>query len=200
MQTYKAPLRDMRFVLHELHDSAALTRLSGLEDVSPELMDSILEEAAKLAEEVLLPVNASGDEIGCVLENGVVRTPKGFKEAYDTVPRRRLDRAGLRHAIWRPGAAGKPEQAGRGDDLLGQPRVQPVSGADAWGVPGDRQPCLGRAERHLSAEDGGWHVVRHDVPDGSPLRHRSGHVAHPRGAAGGRQLQDQRVEDLHQRR
>jgi alkylation response protein AidB-like acyl-CoA dehydrogenase len=83
MQTYKAPLRDMRFVLHELHGSAALTQLKGLEDFSPELMDSILEEAAKLAEEVLLPINASGDEAGCVLENGVVRTPKGFKEAYD---------------------------------------------------------------------------------------------------------------------
>jgi alkylation response protein AidB-like acyl-CoA dehydrogenase len=84
MQTYKAPLRDMRFVLHELHDSAALTQLRGLQDVSPDLMDHILEEAAKVAEEVLLPINASGDEAGCVLENGVVRTPKGFKEAYDT--------------------------------------------------------------------------------------------------------------------
>jgi alkylation response protein AidB-like acyl-CoA dehydrogenase len=83
MQTYKAPLRDMRFVLHELHDSAALTRLRGFEDLSPDLMDSILEEAGKLAEEVLLPTNAPGDEIGCVLENGVVRTPKGFKQAYD---------------------------------------------------------------------------------------------------------------------
>jgi alkylation response protein AidB-like acyl-CoA dehydrogenase len=84
MQIYKAPLRDMRFVLHELHDSAALTQLRGLQDVSPDLMDHILEEAAKVAEEVLLPINASGDEAGCVLENGVVRTPKGFKEAYDT--------------------------------------------------------------------------------------------------------------------
>jgi alkylation response protein AidB-like acyl-CoA dehydrogenase len=84
MQIYKAPLRDMRFVLHELHDSAALGRLRGLEEVSPDLMDSILEEAAKLTEEVLLPTNAPGDEAGCVLENGVVRTPKGFKQAYDT--------------------------------------------------------------------------------------------------------------------
>jgi alkylation response protein AidB-like acyl-CoA dehydrogenase len=74
----------MRFVLHELHDSASLTKLRGLEEVSPDLMDSILEEAAKVAEDVLLPINASGDEAGCVLENGVVRTPKGFKEAYDT--------------------------------------------------------------------------------------------------------------------
>ena len=84
MQTYKAPLRDMRFVLHELHDSNALTKLRGLEEVSAELMDSILEEAAKVAEEVLLPTNAPGDEIGCVLENGVVRTPDGFRDAYDT--------------------------------------------------------------------------------------------------------------------
>jgi alkylation response protein AidB-like acyl-CoA dehydrogenase len=83
MQTYKAPLRDMRFVLHELHDSAALTQLEGFADVSPDLMDSILEEAAKLAEEVILPTNAPGDEVGCVLENGVVRTPAGFKQAYD---------------------------------------------------------------------------------------------------------------------
>ena len=83
MQTYKAPLRDMRFVLHELHDSSALTKLPGLREVSPELMDSILDEAAKVAEQVLLPTNAPGDEFGCVLENGVVRTPNGFREAYD---------------------------------------------------------------------------------------------------------------------
>ena len=83
MQTYKAPLRDMRFVLHELHDGASLSALPGLEDCTPELMDSVLEEAAKLAEGVLAPINASGDEEGCRYENGVVRTPKGFKEAYD---------------------------------------------------------------------------------------------------------------------
>src|SRR3954451_24599399 len=83
MQIYKAPLRDMRFVLHELHDSASLSSLRGLEEISPDLMDSILEEAGKLAEEVLLPTNASGDEEGCVLKNGVVRTPKGFKETYN---------------------------------------------------------------------------------------------------------------------
>ncbi len=83
MQTYKAPLRDMRFVLHELHDSARIMALPGGEDLSPELMDSVLEEAAKISEGVLLPLNASGDEEGCHYENGVVRTPKGFKAAYD---------------------------------------------------------------------------------------------------------------------
>ena len=84
MQNYKAPLRDMRFVLHELHGSDSLSALPGFEEISPELLDSILEEAAKITHEVLLPLNASGDEEGCVYENGVVRTPKGFREAYAT--------------------------------------------------------------------------------------------------------------------
>src|SRR5882757_876209 len=79
MHTYTAPLRDMRFVLHELHDSAALTQPT---QITAELADSILEEAAKVIRSVLLPLNASGDAEGCHYENGVVRTPKGFKEAY----------------------------------------------------------------------------------------------------------------------
>ena len=80
MQTYKAPLRDMRFVLHELHADAQ--PLPGLEDFTPDVADAILEEAGKFCTERLLPLNASGDEEGCCLENGVVRTPKGFPEAY----------------------------------------------------------------------------------------------------------------------
>jgi butyryl-CoA dehydrogenase len=84
MATYKAPLRDMRFVLYELHDGAALSSLPGLEDMTPELFDPVLEEAAKVCEEVLFPLNRSGDEEGCQFENGVVRTPKGFIEAYKT--------------------------------------------------------------------------------------------------------------------
>ena len=83
MQTYKTPLRDMQFVVHELHDSAGLAALPGFQSVTPDLIDTVLEEAGKFAEEVLLPINASGDEEGCRYENGVVRTPKGFKQAYD---------------------------------------------------------------------------------------------------------------------
>jgi len=83
MPTYKAPLADMRFVLHELFDSKTIIELPGYEDFSPELIDSVLEEAAKLCEEVLFPLNQSGDLEGCHYENGVVRTPAGFREAYD---------------------------------------------------------------------------------------------------------------------
>jgi butyryl-CoA dehydrogenase len=82
MASYKAPLRDMRFVLYELHNGASLSALPGFEEMTPELLDSVLEEAAKVCEEVLFPLNRSGDEEGCHLENGVVRTPKGFIEAY----------------------------------------------------------------------------------------------------------------------
>ncbi|GAC1304958.1 MAG: acyl-CoA dehydrogenase C-terminal domain-containing protein [Steroidobacteraceae bacterium] len=82
MQTYTAPLRDMRFVLHELHDSGNLSALPGLTETTPDLLDTVLEEAAKFIASVLLPLNASGDAEGCHYENGMVRTPRGFKEAY----------------------------------------------------------------------------------------------------------------------
>jgi alkylation response protein AidB-like acyl-CoA dehydrogenase len=82
MQTYTAPLRDMCFVMHELHDSSSLAKLPGLEEVTPDLLDTILAEAAKFIGATLLPLNASGDAEGCRYEDGVVRTPKGFKEAY----------------------------------------------------------------------------------------------------------------------
>jgi butyryl-CoA dehydrogenase len=82
MPSYKAPLRDMRFVFNEVADPARLRALPGCEEVGPDLIDPVLEEAAKLCEEVLFPLNRPGDEEGCTIENGVVRTPKGFREAY----------------------------------------------------------------------------------------------------------------------
>ncbi len=84
MTTYKAPLRDYRFVLQELFDVGELSKLPGYEEATPEIFDTVLEEGAKLCEGVLFPLNRSGDEEGCTFENGVVRTPKGFKEAYRT--------------------------------------------------------------------------------------------------------------------
>ena len=82
MQVYQAPLRDMKFVLHELHQEDGFGGIEALSEFTPDLTDAILEEAARVAQEILLPLNRSGDIEGCTLENGVVRTPKGFKEAY----------------------------------------------------------------------------------------------------------------------
>ena len=82
MATYKAPLRDMRFVLYEMMQGETLSALPGYEEFTRDLIDPVLDEAAKVCEEVLFPLNRSGDEEGCHFENGVVRTPKGFREAY----------------------------------------------------------------------------------------------------------------------
>jgi len=84
MPVYKAPLENMRFVLNDVLNAAQLSELPGYEQATPDLMDSILEEGAKVCEEVLFPLNQSGDEEGCHFDNGKVTTPKGFKEAYET--------------------------------------------------------------------------------------------------------------------
>ena len=82
MQVYDAPLRDMRFVLNELHTDDGFGHLPAFADFTPDVIDAVLEEAARLCREKLLPLNRSGDEEGCRLENGNVVTPAGFKEAY----------------------------------------------------------------------------------------------------------------------
>ena len=82
MTVYSAPARDMRFVLHELLEVETLSELPGYEDATSDTIDAIIDEAAKMAENVLFPLNQPGDREGCVFENGVVRTPEGFKEAY----------------------------------------------------------------------------------------------------------------------
>ena len=83
MTTYRAPQRDMRFVLHELLEVERLAALPGYADATPDVIDAVIEEGAKFCENVLFPINRTSDEQGCVYENGVVRTPGGFKEAYD---------------------------------------------------------------------------------------------------------------------
>ncbi len=82
MPAYTAPLDDMKFVLRELFAQERADALPGTEDFGDDVVDAVLEEAAKLSQSVLAPINRSGDEAGCVYENGVVRTPEGFKEAY----------------------------------------------------------------------------------------------------------------------
>jgi alkylation response protein AidB-like acyl-CoA dehydrogenase len=83
MTVYNAPLRDMQFVLHEVLDIARYSNLPGFADATPDVVDAVLGEGAKLASNVLHPLNQSGDRQGCVRHSdGSVTTPKGFKEAY----------------------------------------------------------------------------------------------------------------------
>ncbi len=81
MSTYRAPLRDMQFVLRELAGVDEIAKLPGYEDTT-DVLDAILDEASTFATEVLDPLNQSGDKEGCTWTDGVVTTPKGFKEAY----------------------------------------------------------------------------------------------------------------------
>ena len=80
--TYTAPLADMRFVLEEVAGLDELAALPGYEAADRDLVDAVLDEAAKLAGNELAPLNQPADRVGSVLENGVVRTPPGFREAY----------------------------------------------------------------------------------------------------------------------
>ncbi len=82
MTDYQAPLDDMRFVLEEIADLPAIARLPGLEEATADTVEAVLSEAGRLAGAVLAPLNVAGDQVGSLYENGVVRTPAGFKEAY----------------------------------------------------------------------------------------------------------------------
>ncbi len=102
MPTYTPPLKDIDFVLHEVlnvHESAT----PGYSDLDRDFTGAILDEAGKIARDVLMPLNAVGDKEGCTLENGVVRTPTGFKEAFDIV----------REGGW-TGLGADPEYGGQG--------------------------------------------------------------------------------------
>ena len=103
MAEYAAPLRDMKFVIKELAGLEAVASLPGCEEVTPDLVDAVLEEAGKVASGVLSPLNASGDREGCKLNDGVVSTAPGFKQAYQQ----------FAAAGW-TSLAGNPEWGGQG--------------------------------------------------------------------------------------
>ena len=80
--TYSAPVADMRFALNRVIGFDRIAALPGYEDATPDLVDSVLEEAGKFAAGVLAPINAEGDRKGSKLENGVVTQPESFRAAY----------------------------------------------------------------------------------------------------------------------
>ncbi len=82
MPSYNAPVKDMMFLFEKLRDNKNYNELQKYKEVSPDLVKDILEEAAKINQNLILPLAKIGDENPAVLENGVVRTPPGYKEAY----------------------------------------------------------------------------------------------------------------------
>ncbi len=82
MPSYTAPVEDMMFLYEKLRDNKKYNELEKYKEVNSELVKDILEEAAKINQNLILPLAKAGDENPAVLENGVVRTPPGYKEAY----------------------------------------------------------------------------------------------------------------------
>ena len=83
MPNYIAPVEDMMFLFEKLRDNKNYNELEKYSEVNTDLVKDILEEAAKINQNLILPLAISGDENPAKLENGVVRTPPGYKEAYN---------------------------------------------------------------------------------------------------------------------
>lgn len=104
MPSYNPPIRDMKFIVHELWDiQKLLNTLPAFNNVDYELIDPIIEEAARICRDVIFPINYPGDKQGCHFENGTVLTPKGYKEAYQSFV----------EGGWM-GLSGEPEYGGQG--------------------------------------------------------------------------------------
>ena len=82
MPSYTAPVEDMLFLFEKLRDNKNYNELKKYDEVTTDLVKDILDEAAKINQNLILPLAKIGDENPAVLENGVVRTPPGYKEAY----------------------------------------------------------------------------------------------------------------------
>ena len=83
MPTYIAPVKDMMFLFEKLRNNKNYNEIEKYKEVTPELVKDILEEAAKINQNIILPLAKSGDENPTILENGIVRTSPGYKEAYN---------------------------------------------------------------------------------------------------------------------
>ncbi|MDT8448910.1 MAG: acyl-CoA dehydrogenase C-terminal domain-containing protein, partial [Wenzhouxiangellaceae bacterium] len=103
MPIYNAPLEDFRFLFHEYLDLEPCRQLASMADATPDVIDAVFEEAARLAEEVLLPLNQVGDRVGCLFSDGEVTLPAGFREAWSVYV----------EGGW-PGLTTDPEYGGQG--------------------------------------------------------------------------------------
>jgi alkylation response protein AidB-like acyl-CoA dehydrogenase len=84
MPSFTSPTKDLQFVLHDLL-KVSEQDIPGFADLDRDFTGAVLEEAGKVADNILAPLNAVGDKEGCTFENGIVRTPTGFKEAFDAI-------------------------------------------------------------------------------------------------------------------
>lgn len=144
MSEYRAPLRDMRFLLHDVLDFPGHYARLGYSDVGADLLDTIIDEAARFAEKELAPLRLVGDSDGCRFTDGEVATPAGFREAY----------AAFAAGGW-PAISGDPAHGGQGlpESLAGLMEEMTMSANMAWGMyPGLSHGAVHALEAHGSEE------------------------------------------------
>ena len=200
MPIYRAPVEDFRFLFNEVLELEKHRDLPGFAELSPDLVDDILANAGKFCEEVLQPLNQSGDEEGCRFENGAVSTPKGFKEAYKAYSEAGWGGLGRAGGSRRRRHAAHHHHGGERNGDERQPVAGHVSHADGgrlWRAAGDRR---GLDEAAYRAQDGVGRMGRHHVPDRAGRRHRSAPDEDQGGGTARRHLQDERHQDFHLRR
>ena len=183
MAVYKAPLKDIQFVMNEVLDVSSLSKLPGYEDATPDTIQAILEEAAKLCENVLFPLNRSRRRGGLPLRERRSAHAQGLQGSLQPVPR-----GGWTAMTCDPeyGGQGLPATVGfavTGDDHRLEPGLRHVSRPQPRRLRGAGAARLGRAEEALPAQAHRRHLVGHHVPDRAAVRHRPRPDAHQGRAA-----------------
>jgi hypothetical protein len=184
MRTYAAPVREMKFALTQLAGIREVATLPGYEDATPEIVDAVLEEAAKFAAGILDPLNRSGDREGARWRDGDVATPTAFTDAY------RQFVAGGWNALPFP-----PEWGGQGLPKLVAAAVEEMWGSanlssalcpmlSQGGATCRAIARLGGAEEGLWPEAGERRMDRHDESHRAAGQLESRPRAHARGTQG----------------
>lgn len=120
MSEYRAPIRDMLFVLNELAELDGIAQMPGCEEASADVVTAVLEEASRFAEEVLSPLNRVGDREGARFQDGQVTMPKGFKEAYKLFAESGWTALGRKIGVGRAGLADSGGDTGHRDVEIGK--------------------------------------------------------------------------------
>ena len=205
MPVYRAPVQDSLFLLNDVLGVERYANLPGFANATPDMIEAVLTEAGKFCEEVLFPINQSGDLEGCTRhDDGSVTTPKGFKEAYKAYCDAGWTLLTQPEEFGGQGLAACRRFPGRGISHGREPGLCDVSGADPGRGRGDsgqgsdeqkaiyaprmisaavRDPGqgVGRTEGAVRAQDDLGRVGRDDEPDRAALRHRPRPDPHPRG-------------------
>jgi hypothetical protein len=180
MPSYTAPTKDMQYVLHDVLKITD-AGIAGYEDLDRDFTAAILEEAGKISAEVLAPLNPVGDTQGCRLENGIVYTPDGFRDAFEQ----------MKESGW-PAIDMPEEFGGQGLPYLMNTAVGEMFSAANMAFMmyqglthgALRLTRMGRTSRKRSTcRSSPPRVDRHHEPDRAPLRHRSRPHAHEGRAA-----------------